>query len=173
MAALFLRKTPWINSRLQQFFIACVQNTLLPEKNSKNYSLKLVGWSSFFLRRPHKLMKSSPMIWHHVVNVNYTVKILSICVAFLETLTLTKQCTYILFSLCEVEVEIWRVLLKGNSWYLESGRNVHTMVFHNRTNNFWSCFQYLHDFRRILMLKLRIIVPIIRAVIIFFQRIHH
>ena len=62
-------------------------------------------------------MKSSPMIWHHVVNVKYTVKILSICVAFLETLTLTKQCTYILFSLCEVEVEIWRVLLKGNSWY--------------------------------------------------------
>ena len=28
MAALFLRKTPW----LQQFFIACVQHTLLPEK---------------------------------------------------------------------------------------------------------------------------------------------
>ena len=43
MAALFLRKTPWINSRLQQFFIACVQNTLLPEKNSKNHSLKPVG----------------------------------------------------------------------------------------------------------------------------------
>ena len=95
MAALFLRKTPWINSRLQQFFIACVQNTLLPEKNSKNYSLKLVGWSSFFLRRPHKLMKFSPMIWHHIVNCKYTMKILSICVAFFKTLTLTKQCMYI------------------------------------------------------------------------------
>ena len=79
-------------------------------------------------------MKSLPMIWHHVVNVKYTVKILSICVAFLETWTLTKQCTYILFSLCEVEVEIWRVLLKGNSWYLESGRNVHTMIFQDRSN---------------------------------------
>jgi hypothetical protein len=42
MAALFLRKTPRINSRLQQFFIACVQNTLLPVKNSKNNSLKPV-----------------------------------------------------------------------------------------------------------------------------------
>ena len=114
-------------------------------------------------------MKSLPMIWHHVVNVKYTVKILSICVAFLETWTLTTQCIYILFSLCKVEVEIWRVLLKGNSWYLESGRNVHTMVFHNRTNTFWSCFQYLYDFRRILMLKLRIIFRIIRALIIFFR----
>ena len=42
-----------------------------------------------------------------------------------------------------------------------------TMVFHNRTNNFWSCFQYLHDFRRILMQKLRIIFRIIRALIFF------
>jgi hypothetical protein len=31
-------------------------------------------------------MKSSQMIWHHVVNVKYTVKILSICVAFLENM---------------------------------------------------------------------------------------
>ena len=31
-------------------------------------------------------MKSSPMIWHHVVNVKYTVKILSICVPFLENM---------------------------------------------------------------------------------------
>ena len=66
-------------------------------------------------------------------------------------------------------MEIWRVLLKGNSWYLESGHNVHTMVFQDRTNTFWSCFQYLHDFRRILMLKLRIIFPIVRALIIFFS----
>ena len=114
-------------------------------------------------------MKSSQMIWHHVLNVKYTVQILSICVAFLENITLTTQCTYILFSLCEVEVEIWRVLLKGNSWYLESGCNVYTMVFHNRTNTFWSCFQYLHDFRRILMQKLRIIFRIVRAITIFYS----
>jgi hypothetical protein len=31
-------------------------------------------------------MKSSLMIWHHLVNVKYTVKILSICVAFLENM---------------------------------------------------------------------------------------
>ena len=31
-------------------------------------------------------MKSSQMIWHHVVNVKYTVKISSICVAFLENM---------------------------------------------------------------------------------------
>ena len=35
MAALFLRKTPWINSRLQQFFIPSS-----PWRNSKNQSLK-------------------------------------------------------------------------------------------------------------------------------------
>ena len=85
-------------------------------------------------------MKSLPMIWHHVVNVKYTVKILSICVAFLETWTLTTQCIYILFSLCEVEGEIWRVLLKGNSWY---------SVLWYWKNTFWSSFQCSHDFRRI------------------------
>ena len=31
-------------------------------------------------------MKSSLMIWHYVVNVKYTVKILSICMALLENL---------------------------------------------------------------------------------------
>ena len=89
--------------------------------------------------------------------------------AFLENITLTTQRTYILFSLCEVEVEIWRVHLKGKSWYLESERNFHTMVFHNRTNTFWSCFQYLHDFWRILMQKLRVIFQIVRALIIFWS----
>ena len=44
-------------------------------------------------------MKSLPMIWHHVVNDKYTVKILSICVAFLETWTLTTQCISVLTDL--------------------------------------------------------------------------
>ena len=69
-------------------------------------------------------MKSLPIIWHHVVNVKYTVKILSICVAFLETWTLH---TYILYVK-------WKWKFEGYSWYLESGRNVHTMIFQDRSN---------------------------------------
>ena len=38
----------------------------------------------FILRRPQKLTKSSPSIWHNVVSVKLTVKISSIFVAFLE-----------------------------------------------------------------------------------------
>ena len=112
-------------------------------------------------------MKSSPMIWHHVVNVKYTVKILSICVPFLENMNFNN--TMYIHSIFTFWSGIGNLkgTLKGNSWYLESGCNVHTMVFHNRTNNFWSCFQYLHDFRRILMLKLRIIFWIVRALIFF------
>ena len=71
---------------------------------------------------------------YYIHSVKPTVKISLICVAFLKTWTLTTQCAYILFSICEVEVEIWRVLSKGNSWYLESGRNVHTMIFQDRSN---------------------------------------
>ena len=50
----------------------------------------LWGWlggcsqSSCFLRKPRKLMKSSPSIWHHIVSVKWTVNISSIFVAFLE-----------------------------------------------------------------------------------------
>ena len=39
-----------------------------------------------FLGRPHKLMKSSPSMWHLMHNVKSTVKNLSICVAFLENI---------------------------------------------------------------------------------------
>ena len=39
-----------------------------------------------FLRRQLKLTKSSPSIWHYVVNVKSTVKILSFFVAFLHEL---------------------------------------------------------------------------------------
>ena len=40
--------------------------------------------SSCFLRRPQKLMKSSPSIWHYLVKVKSMVKISSFFVAFLE-----------------------------------------------------------------------------------------
>ena len=43
-------------------------------------------WSSCFLRRPQKSMKSSPSIWHYVVDVKSTVKVSSIFVAFLENM---------------------------------------------------------------------------------------
>jgi hypothetical protein len=74
------------------------------------------------------LMKSSLMIWHHVVNVKYTVKILSICVAFLENMNFNNT-MYInsIFTLGNVSGN-----LKGTFeglWYLVSRRNVHTMVF--------------------------------------------
>ena len=45
---------------------------------------KVIQQSSYFLRRPQKLMKSSLSIWCYVVNVKSTVKILSIFVASLE-----------------------------------------------------------------------------------------
>ena len=41
------------------------------------------------IRRPQKLMKSSPSIWHYVVSVKSTVKILSNYVAFLENTNFT------------------------------------------------------------------------------------
>ena len=40
-----------------------------------------------FLRRPQKLTKSSPSIWHLLHNFKWTVKISSIFVAFLENIT--------------------------------------------------------------------------------------
>ena len=45
---------------------------------------KYIFLSSCFLRRPQKLTKSSLSIWHYVVSVKSTVKILSSFVAFLE-----------------------------------------------------------------------------------------
>ena len=42
------------------------------------------------LRRPQKLTKSSPLIWHLLHNVKLTVKILSNFVAFLENINFNK-----------------------------------------------------------------------------------
>ena len=58
MASLFVRKTVWINSRLQKNFIAWVQHTLLPKQ-----IVKIINWSQ--LSKVH---------------------ILLICVAFLENM---------------------------------------------------------------------------------------
>ena len=44
-----------------------------------------------FLRRPQKLTKSLPLIWHYVVNAKSTVKILSVCVAFFENMNFTSR----------------------------------------------------------------------------------
>ena len=59
--------------------------------------------------------------------------------------------------------------LKGNSWCnLGSCTNTWRVdttttlwFFTTETNTFWSCFQYLHDFWRILMQTLRIIFQIV------------
>ena len=42
-----------------------------------------------FLRKPQILMKSSSSIWHYVLNVKSTLKILSIFVVFLENMNFT------------------------------------------------------------------------------------
>ena len=62
------------------------------------------------------------MIWHHVVNVKYTVKILSICLAFLENMNFNKISNYYLirkiwnnnycFSL-NIEI-VWELFYKKN-----------------------------------------------------------
>ena len=44
------------------------------------------GFSSYFLRRPRKLTKSSPSIWHLLHSVKLTVKISSTFVAFWENM---------------------------------------------------------------------------------------
>ena len=49
---------------------------------AKNIHLQML--SSGFLKKPQKLTKSSPSIWHLLHNVKLTVKISSIFVAFLE-----------------------------------------------------------------------------------------
>ena len=54
---------------------------------------KDVSLSSCFLRRPQKLTKSSPSIWHLLHNVKSTEKISSIFVAFLENTNLKKMTT--------------------------------------------------------------------------------
>ena len=52
----------------------------------------------------------------------------------------------------------WRVDTTPAIWF-----------FTMETNTFWSCFQYLLDFWRILMQKLRVIFQIVRALIIFWS----
>ena len=57
-------------------------------------------WSSYFLRRPQKLTKSSPLIWHLLHNVKSTVKILSIFVAFLENMNFKNVPPKTIFQHC-------------------------------------------------------------------------
>ena len=52
--------------------------------------------------------------------------------------------------LFEPDVNTWRVDTTPAIWF-----------FTMETNTFWSCFQYLHDFWRILMQTLRIIFQIV------------
>ena len=46
-------------------------------------------------------MKSSLSIWHYVVNVKSTVKILSVCVAFLENMNFTYHSRFITLQIHE------------------------------------------------------------------------
>ena len=66
-------------------------------KTEVKANLKLYNWVGIkhfwhflvklcFLRRPQNLTKSTPSIWHYIVSVKLTVKILSIFVAFFENL---------------------------------------------------------------------------------------
>ena len=49
------------------------------------------AWSLGFLRRPQNLTKSSLSIWRYAVSVKWTVRILSIFVAFLENMNFNKM----------------------------------------------------------------------------------
>ena len=86
-----------------------------------------------YSKKAKKLTKSSPSIWHYVVSVKLTVKILSIFVAFSENVNFTVQIFPVLFTnvclqLCFLEKE------KRNSWNLSQFENENT--FRKRTK-FW------------------------------------
>ena len=66
--------------------------------------MKMDSYGKPFLRRPQKMMKSSPSIWRYVVNVKSTVKISSIFVAFLENMNFTMR--ELLSTLDDLEIKI-------------------------------------------------------------------
>ena len=73
-----------------------------------------------FSKKPHKLTKSSPSIWHYKVSVKFTVKISSIFVAFLENTNLaTKMKNVIKFDL---SINVDRKL--GVSWNVYTVENI-------------------------------------------------
>ena len=75
-----VRKTVWINSRLQNIFIACVQHTLLPKK-----IVKIISWSQ--LRKDCQ----SP---HHFFQRTHSCKLTRIF-NFRVILCLVKPCPFL------------------------------------------------------------------------------
>ena len=67
--------------KISSIFVVFLENMNLTTMNA---------WYVVCLKKKlSSLMKSSPSIWHYGVNVKSTVKISSVCVAFLENINFT------------------------------------------------------------------------------------
>ena len=102
MASFFGRKTPWINSRLQQFFIPSS-----PWRNSKNQSLK-----PFWVTT----LCTYILLSFHAKNIRSKVE---------------AEVWRGLFEGCFLKGNSWCKLGSCTNMYLKSGHNTRNMVFHN------------------------------------------
>ena len=102
MASFFVRKTPWINSRLQQFFIPSS-----PWRNSKNQSLK-----PFWVTT----LCTYILLSFHAKNIRSKVE---------------AEVWRGLFEGCFLKGNSWCKLGSCTNMYLKSGHNTRNMVFHN------------------------------------------
>ena len=96
-------------------------------------------WSSCSLRRPQKMMKSSPSIWHLLHNVKFTLKISSIFVAFLENMNFNGKCMKTYWQPCrQTKVHLYYLLgllfqvVCRPTIFLQ--KNVHVIPLHNGRN---------------------------------------